>query len=257
MTDLPESRIKLLARVAESHRYPLLFATLSGSHLYGFDSPDSDFDLRGSHVLPAREVVGLGEGMTTVQNEQMIEGLEIDLVTHDIKKFFEMLLKRNGYVLEQLYSPIVIQTSDTFEELKSIARGCITRHHNYHYLGFAETQWKLFTKDPTPMVKPLLYTYRVLLTGIHLLRTGEIEANLTRLAEEAKLSHVTELIEHKRQAKEKAVLTGADVGFHLREYERLRAELASAHAESTLPDISSARPALNDLLVRLRLKTVG
>jgi len=27
--------------------YPLLFAIISGSHLYGFPSPDSDYDLRG------------------------------------------------------------------------------------------------------------------------------------------------------------------------------------------------------------------
>jgi hypothetical protein len=33
--------------------YPLIFATISGAHLYGFPSPDSDFDLRGCHVLPA------------------------------------------------------------------------------------------------------------------------------------------------------------------------------------------------------------
>lgn len=246
----------ILERVAKAHRYPLLFATISGAHLYGFDSPDSDYDLRGCHVLPAREVVGLGEGMTTVENEQIVEGLEIDLVTHDIKKFFELLLKRNGYVLEQLYSPLVVSGSEHFDELKSIARGCITRHHNYHYLGFAETQWKQFSQGSPPQVKPLLYTYRVLLTGIHLLRTGEIEANLSRLADEAKLTHVQDLITYKKQAQEKSTLKEPDVQFHLREYERLRAELTAAHMESSLPDISSARPALNDLLIRVRIKSV-
>ncbi len=39
---------RLLRRVDE-HPYPLLFATISGAHLYGFPSPDSDFDLRGAH----------------------------------------------------------------------------------------------------------------------------------------------------------------------------------------------------------------
>ncbi|MEX2560100.1 MAG: nucleotidyltransferase domain-containing protein [Pirellulales bacterium] len=29
-----------LARQIESHPYPLLFATVSGAHLYGFPSPD-------------------------------------------------------------------------------------------------------------------------------------------------------------------------------------------------------------------------
>ncbi len=53
-----------------------------------------------------------------------------------------------------------------------IAAQCITRHHAHHYLGFAETQWKLFQKENPPRVKPLLYVYRVLLTGIHLMQTG-------------------------------------------------------------------------------------
>ena len=37
----------------------LLFVTVSGAHLYGFPSPDSDIDLRGSHRLPLNQIVGL------------------------------------------------------------------------------------------------------------------------------------------------------------------------------------------------------
>lgn len=36
-----------LKREAAAQPYRLLFATISGAHLYGFPSPDSDFDLRG------------------------------------------------------------------------------------------------------------------------------------------------------------------------------------------------------------------
>ncbi|MEO8892275.1 MAG: nucleotidyltransferase domain-containing protein, partial [Coleofasciculaceae cyanobacterium] len=42
--------------------YPLLFTTVSGAHLYGFPSPDSDYDLRGVHILPVAEVVKLDPG---------------------------------------------------------------------------------------------------------------------------------------------------------------------------------------------------
>jgi predicted nucleotidyltransferase len=41
-----------LHRIVGAQPYPLVFATISGSHLYGFPSPDPDFDLRGAHVLP-------------------------------------------------------------------------------------------------------------------------------------------------------------------------------------------------------------
>ena len=48
-----------LASIADAHPYPLVFATVSGAHLYGFPSPDSDWDLRGVHLLPPRELLGL------------------------------------------------------------------------------------------------------------------------------------------------------------------------------------------------------
>src|SRR5437868_12957965 len=94
-----------------SQPYPLLFATISGAHLYGFPSPDSDFDLRGVHVLPLAECVGLDDPTETVTLEHVRDGAEVDLVTHDARKFFRLLLRNNGYVLEQLYSPLVVATA--------------------------------------------------------------------------------------------------------------------------------------------------
>jgi predicted nucleotidyltransferase len=246
---------RLHRQVAE-HPYPLLFATISGAHLYGFPSPDSDYDLRGVHLLPLEEVVGMKPMQETVEKSGIHDGLEIDLVTHDAKKFLGLMLRKNGYVLEQLLSPLVVQTTPEHEELKAIAADCITKHHAHHYLGFAETQWKLFQKEDPPHVKPLLYVYRVLLTGIHLMRTGQVEANLVRLNESAKLPYIPELIERKTSGPEKGRLEQADLEFHQREYERLRAELQAAFEESQLPEVPNGAEALNDLLVRLRLRPV-
>ncbi|HEY8503804.1 MAG TPA: nucleotidyltransferase domain-containing protein [Gemmataceae bacterium] len=163
-------------------------------------------------------------------------------------------MSKNGYVLEQLLSPLVVHTTPGHAELKEIAAGCVTRHHAHHYLGFAETQWRLFRKETPPHVKPLLYVYRVLLTGIHLLRTGTVEANLPRLNEFARLPYLDELIERKLSGPERTRLTGADLSFHEREYERLRAELHAAFELSKLPEAPRAAAALNDLLIRLRLR---
>jgi len=236
-----------------THPFPLVFATISGAHLYGFPSPDSDFDLRGVHLLPLETVVGLDEGKQTVEKEGVYDGLEIDLVTHDAAKFFNLMLRRNGYVLEQIFSPLVVFTTPEYDELKSIAAECITRHHAHHYLGFAATQWKLFSKESPPRVKPLLYVYRVLLTGIHLMRTGKVEANLITLNETVKLSYLDDLIAQKQTSPEKGTLATSDLEFFTREYERLTNELELAHEQSSLPEMPSARAALNDLLVRLRL----
>jgi predicted nucleotidyltransferase len=242
-----------LQRQVDEHPYPLLFATISGAHLYGFPSPDSDYDLRGVHLLPLREVVGLKVAEETVEKSGVHDGLEIDLVTHDAKKFFGLLLKKNGYVLEQVFSPLVVHTTPEHAALKEIAKDCITRHHAHHYLGFAATQWKLFQKEDPPRVKPLLYVYRVLLTGIHLMRTGEVEANLVRLNETAKLPYLAELIERKTCGPEKGRIEQSDLEFHQREYERFLARLEQAHAESKLPEAAAGAETLNDLLVQIRL----
>ena len=242
-----------LFRQVEQHPYPLLFATISGAHLYGFPSPDSDFDLRGIHLLPLREIVGLQTGMETVEKSGIHDGLEIDLVTHDVRKFFSLMLRKNGYVLEQLLSPLVVFSTPAHQELKALAPACVTRHHAHHYLGFSETQWKLFLKEDPPRVKPLLYVYRVLLTGIHLMRTGRVEANLNILNDEAKLPYVPDLVARKTGGPEKGTLTATDLEFHRREYEKLRAELEQASADSRLPESPTAQDALHDLLVRIRL----
>jgi predicted nucleotidyltransferase len=243
-----------LKKIASEHPFPLVFATVSGAHLYGFPSGDSDYDLRGVHVLPLRDVVGLDSGRETIQAEEIRENLELDLVTHDAKKFFGLMLKKNGYVLEQLYSPLIVETSPEHDELKSIGRRCLTKNHAHHYFGFAKTEWKLFEKETPHKVKPLLYIFRVLLTGINLMQTGEIEANLINLNEKYNLKYLPELIERKIRGKEKEPLPEADLDFFRREYERLVSELEKEQQRSSLPEISNAKNDLNDLLVRLRLK---
>lgn len=243
---------RLLAEVRE-HPYPLLFATVSGAHLYGFASADSDWDLRGAHVLPLSAVAGLDDGAATVKLAHLRDGAEVDLVTHDARKFFALLLRDNGYVLEQLYSPLVVHTTPEHQELKAIARGCITRGCARHYLGFAANQWRLFEKEEPRRVKPLLYVYRVLLSGIHLLRTGRVNASLSECNADLGLPYIGDLIARKTGGTEHGTLDGADVDFHRAEYLRLGRILAEAAEASTLPPAPTARAALNDLLLRVRM----
>ena len=238
------------ADVAAAQPYPLAFTTVSGAHLYGFASRDSDLDLRAAHILPATEVVGLRTGPETVQDGGVRDGVELDIVSHDLLKFARLLNSRNGYVLEQLLSPLVITTGPVHQGLLQIAPGLITRHHAHHYLGFAATQHRLF--DRTGELKPALYTLRVLLTGIHLMRTGEVVADLNRLAGD--LPYVPELIARKREAEHgpfpadaRAALAG--------DVPRLVATLESARDDSHLPEQPSpaAVEALHDLVVTTRL----
>lgn len=243
-----------LKSIVAAQPYPLLFATISGAHLYGFPSPDSDFDLRGAHILPLQEIIGLEARHETLEDSRVISGLEMDIVSHDVRKFFGLLLKKNGYVLEQLFSPLIVLTTPEHVALKELAVGCITRHHSHHYFGFAQTQWKLFEKERPRRVKPLLYVYRVLLTGIHLMNSGEVRANLVELNDQARLPYIADLIARK-QSGENTTIDDADMGFFQGEYERLRSVLQQAHESSRLPEVPTRATweALDNLLKRIRL----
>ncbi len=247
------SDARLLAEVAE-HPYPLLFATVSGAHLYGFPSPDSDFDLRGAHVTPTALLTGLEKVEETVTLAHVREGLEVDLVTHEVRKFCALLLRNNGYVLEQLYSPLVVRTSPEHDELKAIAVGCITRSCVRHYLGFAANQWHMFERESPRRVKPLLYVLRVLLTGIHMMRTGRVNASLPEVNGEIGLPYVDALIDRKRAGTERGTLGDADFAFYESEYLRLRELLAAEAERSSLPDTPTASSAMSDFLRRIRVR---
>jgi hypothetical protein len=78
-----------LHRIVATQPYPLLFATISGAHLYGFPSPDSDFDLRGAHVLPLEKVIGLEVRDETVQDSRVVEGLTSSFTNRNINAFGE------------------------------------------------------------------------------------------------------------------------------------------------------------------------
>ncbi|MEK6642636.1 MAG: nucleotidyltransferase domain-containing protein [Planctomycetota bacterium] len=121
------------------------------------------------------------------------------------------------------------------------------------YFGFAETQWRLVRKDSPLRVKPLLYLYRVLLTDIHLMKSGEVNANLPQLNGIYRLPYIDDLLEKKIRGTEKGAVLGESLEFHRAEYERLKGVLQEAFDASRLPDISSATHALDALLMRVRL----
>jgi predicted nucleotidyltransferase len=251
---VPASISRTRFSIIDRQPHPLLFVTLSGSHIYGFPSEDSDYDLRGVHITPAARVLSLhGIGRETVEDETWDDGPEDELVTHDVGKYFRLLLKNNGYVLEQIFSPIVLFDSGHLDELRSIARACITSDHALHYKGFGYKEWAKFVSKPTKHVKRILYVFRVLLTGIHLMRTGEVCSNILELNESFGLPYIPELVAQKQAGYEKDELAaGHGMDFYAAEYEKLERMLLAASAESHLPKVPAGEAALSDFLLRLR-----
>ena len=257
MTTHTVSELPDLTHIVAEQPAPLLFATVSGAHLYGFPSRDSDVDLRGVHVLPLHDVLGLTPAQETRSRMWDAAGLEMDLVTHDLAKFARLLLRPNGYVLEQLLSPLVVHTTPEHAALVDLAPRLLTAHHVRHYRGFAKTQWRLFER--TGELKPLLYTFRVLLTGIHLMRSHEVQADLPTLLDDVPaLDYVGDLIMAKAAAEHGHLATLDGAPAHQRittDIEALHATLTEAEQSTTLPTATDATADLNDLLIQTRLRT--
>ncbi len=248
---LDELRLIALRELAKAASRPL-FVTISGAHLYGFASPDSDFDVRGCHLIPLEAALSIGARRETLEYTRIENGREIDFVSHDASKFFLLMLRKNGYVMEQIFSPIVVCGGPDLDELRVIAKGCITKHIHHHYRGFYRNQRSMFEKEEVKKAKTLLYAYRVLLTGIHVLKTGEVEANLPKLLQISPRSGVKELMEAK--VKEKAGVGAVDLDAHLRALEVLDGELDRAFEASRLPEVPREAEALDLFLISLRLR---
>ncbi len=240
--------------VAGAIPHPLLFISISGAHLYGFPSPDSDVDLRGCHVLPARALLGLHPPKPTFNRTWAVDGVEIDLVSHDLVKYVVLLLQPHGNYLEQLFSPLVVLNTPWAEELRNLVRqGAISRRAYQPYAGYARSQWLQWRKQavagPAPL-KPLLYAYRLSLTGIHLLRTGQVNANLAELAPEYGCGHLLALIAAKTAEHATLLLS---VEEHDAALARLQEYLAAARDASPLPEEPTNTAALDDFVLRVRL----
>ena len=233
--------------------FPLLFASVSGAHLYGFPSPDSDVDLRACHILPPASFLRLDEPRLTANRTWWADGVEVDLVSHDLKKFATLLLRQNGNYLEQLFAPLVVVDTPWADELRAIMRaGGIARHAYHAYAHYAHGKWQEWRAEAVGgagRLKPLLYAYRVSLTGIHLLRTGEVVADLAALAPIYGLAPLLDLIAAKG-AEHIAVPLAVDE--HDRALRGLQQALADAYNASTLPDAPTNYAALDDFVLRVR-----
>ncbi|MFK7766345.1 MAG: nucleotidyltransferase domain-containing protein [Mariniblastus sp.] len=248
--DLVPSKKFIETLIENEPNFNPLFITISGSHIYGFSSPDSDVDLRGCHRLPVESVVGLSLPNETIDRTSIEDGVEVDVVSHDVGKYFRLLVKNNGLILEQIFSPLVVMGQEFLDELKPIAQRCITRFHFHHYRGFYATKRKDLERQNVKQAKSLLYAYRVLCTGTHLMKTGRMETDIRMLHGDMGLDFIPDLIAAKKQ--EKIELADLDWDFHASELDRLEAAMERAFESSDLTEQRDTE-AVNELLVRLRL----
>ena len=243
-----------LGQYADENLPGLLFVTVSGAHLYGFPSADSDVDLRGSFAAPLADVLGLDTPRETREPSGMVGGVEVEMVGHEIAKYLRLLVKPNGYVLEQILSPLVVRTSPAHAELITLARAGLSKNLYHHYAGFARGEWREYQRPNIgKTVKRLLYLHRVLMTGIVLMEEGVVEANLHALNERFRFDLAPLLA---MKTREQADVAGDDAVYR-QTLEELFVRLDEARDKSALPEDVPNRAAISEFLVRMRLANAG
>lgn len=228
-----------------------LVVHLSGAHAYGFPSPDSDLDLKAIHVERTERLLGLSTPRLVHNRLEFVEGVEIDYTSNELQVAIRGLLRGDGNMLERVCSAQPLRHSEWLSPLAQLARDNLSRRYHHHYRGFASSQRKAVDEAEAPKAKKVLYVLRTALTGVHLLRTGQCQPDLTALYEEYGFDLVPDLIEIKQQGEAQALppSLAQAVGPSLdRVFERLEA----AREQSALPEEPAHVEDLERWLVEVR-----
>ncbi len=235
----------------EEARREHLVVYLSGAHAYGFPSPDSDLDLKAIHVAPTADLLGFALPVPTVDRAEIIEGVEIDYTSNELAHALSGILAGNGNFLERVLGRTVPHASPLLSELRPLVQRALSRRVHRHYRGFAMNQLGELSKKPT--TKKLLYVLRTTLTGIHLLETGQLETDLTRIMGDYGIGDAAQLVERKR-AGERVALDGAQLDAWHSRVGALFDRLDRAREGSALPELAppAAEEALRAWLMSVR-----
>lgn len=233
----------------EERRREHVVVYLSGAHAYGFLSPDSDLDLKAIHVAPTADLLGFEIPPPTVDRAEILDDVEIDYTSNELAHALAGILGGNGNFLERVLGRMTAMEAPLLDELRPLARGALCRRLHRHYRGFAMNQLRFLEKEPT--AKKLLYVLRTTTTGIHLLSTGELEADLTRLMDHYGLDDARALIERKK-AGERVGLDPALLEAWRPRVDALFEKLDAARETSLLPEEPPNENEVRDWLLDVR-----
>lgn len=163
-----ETRAEIIRRISSAereHGVRVLYAIESGSRAWGFESPNSDFDVRFIYAHPKDwyVAVDLEEKRDVIEYEIFDE---IDINGWDVRKALQLFRKSNPAFVEWLQSPIVYVDDNQFAararelvpEIYSPAKGI------YHYRSMAKTNYRGYLKDSIVPLKKYFYVLRPLLS---------------------------------------------------------------------------------------------
>jgi hypothetical protein len=118
------------------NRFKLIFAGLTGSHLYGTNLPDSDRDVRGVFIPSEEFYIGF------LEKVEQVESHEPDETYWEISKFFKLCLDNNPNILELLFIPEQFRLfeSPEWQEILSHKDMFLSTKAKHTFSGYAVSQ---------------------------------------------------------------------------------------------------------------------
>jgi len=263
---LNECRNLALNKFQELKIKPVYIA-LSGSHLYGFPSKDSDIDIRCSHIVDSKSFFHLSKPSDIIQWKDKIDGIEIEFESQEIQKTIGLAMGNNSNILEHIFSKNMLNSPPTeYLRLKELTKQSISKIVFNPYHGLAEFNYKKFIESMNPtyrdkLVKKYLYVIRAYLVGTYALETGEIEPNIRfHLKKEWHYDSkedrilINELIDKKEDAEYQ--ITAIDHKRCREVVARLKGRIELAKISSLLPDKPTNQTAWDDFIYNVRLRNL-
>ena len=260
---LNECRRLALNKLDEKKVKPVYIA-LSGSHLYGFPSKDSDIDIRCSHIVDTKSLFHLSKPFEILQWKDEIDGIEIEFESQEIRKTIVLAMGNNSNILEHIFTKNMLSTEPVeYSRLKELASNSISKIVFNPYHGLAEFNYRKFIDSMNPtyrdkLVKKYLYVIRAYLVGTHVLDTGEIKPNIKEHINSIDDKNDRSLIHELIKKKEDAEYQIAAID-HRRCREliaRLKAYMEVSKFNSKLPDKPNNYDAWDDFLYNIRLRNI-
>ena len=162
-----------LAALAQQEHLHLLLAVESGSRVWGFASPDSDYDVRVLYIRPPAHYLCIDEGRDTLE---FIEDEWFDVGGWDIRKALRLLRKSNAVLLEWLRSPVVYAADSAFvRELNALApQYAQAAPLLHHYRGIARNALGAMDLHGEIRLKKWFYVLRPLFAARWAVQRGGI-----------------------------------------------------------------------------------
>lgn len=109
---------KRIRKVQEENNIKILYACESGSRAWGFESEDSDYDIRFIYVRAVKDYIAVEQPRDVVE----VPGDEVwDMNGWDLAKALKLLVKGNSNLLEWLHSPIAyVENSEFCSEMLNL-----------------------------------------------------------------------------------------------------------------------------------------